>query len=161
MNKNNLGMFLGRGVGLDTLPRDIIIEIALFEGRILRAYLRDYVCQLYARVYKNYFGYKFTLKAICGGVTDPNNKFDRMSAPPFYTAWSTMWRRRHPECVKQRIPRSHMRPYVGIVPQTRLVEERKRIEKRLERFFKPQTETFQGDDLLLRPVRDWEKRGGQ
>jgi len=122
---------------LDKLPREIVIEIALFEGRITRAYLRDYVCQLYARVYKNYFGYKYTLKVICGGVTDPDNRFDRMSALPFYTAWSTVWRRVHPECVKRRKPRSYMRPFGKLVPQKRLIEERIRIEKRLERFFRP------------------------
>ena len=123
---------------LDKLPRDLIIEIALFEGRILRAYLRDYVCQLYARVYKNRFGYKYTLKVVCADLSGLG--FDSMSALPFYTAWSTVWRRAHPECVKKRKPRSHMRPYVGIVPQKRLVEERKRIESRLSRYFKPQTE---------------------
>ena len=124
---------------LDKLPRELIIEIALFEGRVLRAYLRDYVCQLYARVYKNYFGYRYTLKVICGGVTDPGYQFNR-SALPFYTAWSTMWRRAHPESVKKRKPRSHMRPFVGIVPQKRLVEERKKIEKSLSRYFKPHTD---------------------
>ena len=125
---------------LDKLPRDLIIEIALFEGRILRAYLSDYVCQLYARVYKNYFGYKYTLKVVCADLSRLGDQFDSMSALPFYTAWSTVWRRVHPECVKKRKPRSHMRPYVGIVPQKRLVEERKKIEKRLSRYFKPQTE---------------------
>ena len=123
---------------LDKLPRDLIIEIALFEGRILRAYLRDYVCQLYARVYKNHFGDKYTLKVVCADLSGLG--FASMSALPFYTAWSTVWRRVHPECVKKRKPRSHMRPYVGIVPQKRLVEERKRIESRLSRYFKPQTE---------------------
>ena len=134
---------------LDKLPRDLIIEIALFEGRILRAYLSDYVCQLYARVYKDYFGYKYTLKVICGGMNDPGYRFNR-SALPFYTAWSTVWRRAHPECVKKRKPRSHMRPYVGIVPQKRLVEERKRIESRLSRYFKPQTENpdFEGMSIV-------------
>ena len=125
---------------LDKLPRDIIIEIALFEGRILRAYLSDYVCQLYARVYKDYFGYKYTLKVVCADLSRLGDQFDSMSVLPFYTAWSTVWRRVHPECVKKRKPRSHMRPYVGIVPEKRLVEERKKIEKRLSRYFKPQTE---------------------
>ena len=133
---------------LDKLPRELIIEIALFEGRVLRAYLRDYVCQLYARVYKNYFGYRYTLKVICGGGTDPGYQFNR-SALPFYTAWSTMWRRAHPESVKKRKPRSHMRPFVGIVPPKRLVEERKKIEKRLSRYFRPQTENPGFGDMIL------------
>ena len=138
---------------LAKLPNDLIIEIALFEGRILRAYLRDYVAQVYSRVYKNYFGYRFTLKIICGGSVGN----DRMAALPFYTAWSTMIRLRHPEFVKQRKPRSHMRPYVGIVPETRLIEQRLKIEKSLDHFFakteKPRckTETSRFRNIYMGP----------
>ena len=46
------------------LPKEIVELIALFEGRVLVAYLRDYVSQVYSRVYKSYFGYKFSLKYI-------------------------------------------------------------------------------------------------
>ena len=45
---------------LEKLPACIVAEIALFEGRVLHAYLRNYVSQIYARVYKRYFGYRYT-----------------------------------------------------------------------------------------------------
>ena len=127
---------------LDRLPKELISEIALFEGRILRAYLRDYISEIYTQVYKNYFGYRHTLTFICGRVTPGN---DRMMSLPFYTAWSAMMRSRHPEFLKKRKPRKHMKTYVGIVPMKRLVQERLVIEANLSRYFRhsyPNTQTI-------------------
>ena len=118
------------------LPKEIIIEIAIFDGRILRAYLRDYVSQLYARTYKEYFGYRYTLRVITGGHAIGH---DTMGGLPFYAAWSTLMRQGHPERVKVRKPRIHMRPYVGIIPPHRLVKERLLIEAKLAHFFNPKT----------------------
>ena len=53
---------------LEKIPACIVAEIALFEGRVLRAYLRDYLCQIYVKVYKRYFGHRYTLRTICGGL---------------------------------------------------------------------------------------------
>ncbi len=72
------------------LPKEIVELIALFEGRVLVAYLRDYVSQVYSRVYKSYFGYKFSLKYIAGGyVADhayysPAYKYLDMRHLPYY-----------------------------------------------------------------------------
>ena len=110
---------------LDRLPKDIIAEIAIFEGRITRAYLQDYIGQLYSRVYKQYFGYRHSLKYIT----------DACISLPFYSAWSTVIRVKHPEFVKDRFPHLHMREYVGIVPEVRLRKERINIEARLSHFF--------------------------
>ena len=117
---------------LDRLPKDILVEIALFDGRILRAYLRDYISEVYTRVYKAYFGHRYTLKFICGRFAPGN---DRMMALPFYTSWSAMIRMSHPEVLKRRKPRKYMKPYVGIVPITRLVQERLVIQASLSRYF--------------------------
>ena len=110
---------------LDRLPKDIIAEIAIFEGRITRAYLQDYIGQLYSRVYKQYFGYRHSLKYIT----------DVCISLPFYSAWSTVIRVKHPEFVKDRFPHLHMREYVGIVSEVRLRKERIHIEERLSHFF--------------------------
>jgi len=110
---------------LDRLPKEILVEIAIFDGRITRAYLRDYVGQLYSKHYKSYFGYRHSLKYISGSLI----------SLPFYSAWSTVIRAKHPEFVKDRFPHAFMRPYLGIVPEVRLRKERLRIEANLEHFF--------------------------
>ena len=125
---------------LAKLPAELVCEIALFEGRIFRAYLRDYICEVYARVYKHYFGYRYTLRVICG-ILLPRYRYssETMSSLPFYTAWSTMIRQTRPQVVKKRKPRAHMRPYVGIIPLKRLKRERANIEQEMAHFFCPKT----------------------
>ena len=44
-------------------PETIVIEIALFEGRVFRAYLRDYIGEVYSKVYKKDFGSRYSLKS--------------------------------------------------------------------------------------------------
>ena len=136
------------GFLLAKIPAELVCEIALFEGRIFRAYLRDYICEVYARVYKYYFGYRYTLRVICGTQwkryryadwAGSTNRHDQMASLPFYTAWSTMIRQVRPEVVKQRKCRFHMRPYVGIIPPARLNRERVNIEKEMAHFFCPKT----------------------
>ena len=126
------------------LPKEIVELIALFEGRVLVAYLRDYVSQVYSRVYKSYFGYKFSLKYITGGyVADhayytpayQTEGFD-MGHLPYYCAWSTITRQKHPEFVRSRRHRGHMRNLWGIISEKRLERERRRIEKKLAPYFK-------------------------
>ena len=127
---------------LEKLPAELVCEIALFEGRILRAYLRDHICEVYARVYKYYFGYRYTLRVICGTQWKRNRyscRHDQMASLPFYTAWSTMIRQVRPEVVKQRKCKIHMRPYVGIISPARLKRERLKIEKEMSHFFCPKT----------------------
>ena len=119
---------------LAKLPAELVCEIALFEGRIVRAYLRDYICQVYARVYQKYFGYRYTLRVVCGEYLR-----DSMGSLPFYAAWSTMMRKTRPGILKTRKPRAHMRPYVGIIPGKRLIRERDKIEESLAHFFCPKT----------------------
>ena len=133
-----------------TLPQEIITEIALFEGRVFRAYLRDYVSQVYSRVYKKYFGYRYTLRIITGQII---RGVDRMGSLPFYTAWSTMIRIRYPEFLKKRKPRKHMRPYVGVVPAKRLERERVKIEVSLERYFCPRSIATVATPLIQRQWR--------
>ena len=125
------------------LPKEIVELIALFEGRVLVAYLRDYVSQVYSRVYKSYFGYKFSLKYITGGYvadhaynyTPAYEGFD-MGHLPYYCAWSTVTRQKHPEFVRSRRHRGHMRNLWGIISEKRLERERIRIEKKLAPYFK-------------------------
>ena len=124
------------------LPKEIVELIALFEGRVLVAYLRDYVSQVYSRVYKSYFGYKFSLKYITGGyVADhayysPAYEYLDMGHLPYYCAWSTITRQKHPEFVRSRRHRGHMRNLWGIISDKRLERERIRIEKKLAPYFK-------------------------
>ena len=127
---------------LADLPNEIVELIALFEGRVLVAYLRDYVSQVYSRVYKQYFGYKFSLKYITGGYvadhayyTPEYEAFD-MGHLPYYCAWSTVTRKKHPEFVRSRRHRGHMRNLWGLISEKRLERERTRIEKKLAPYFK-------------------------
>ena len=127
---------------LADLPNEIVELIALFEGRVLVAYLRDYVSQVYSRVYKQYFGYKFSLKYITGGYvadhayyTPEYEAFD-MGHLPYYCAWSTVTRKKHPEFVRSRRHRGHMRNLWGLISYKRLERERTRIEKKLAPYFK-------------------------
>ena len=117
---------------LAEIPKEIVELIALFEGRVLRAYLRDYVSQVYSRIYKQYFGYAYSLKYITGGF----NVNDTLSHLPYYTSWSTKIRYKHPEFVKVRKHRGHMRYLHGLISEKRLRAERKRIEVNLEPYFK-------------------------
>ena len=125
------------------LPKEIVELIALFEGRVLVAYLRDYVSQVYSRVYKQYFGYKFSLKYITGGYRIHSNRWTNVIIEdvgyghlPYYCAWSTMIRKKHPEFVRSRRHRGHMRNLWGTVSDKRLLRERERIEKELAPYFK-------------------------
>ena len=128
---------------LEKLPAEIVAEIALFEGRVLRAYLRDYLCQVYVKVYKRYFGHRYTLRTICGGINyetwaekQPlySATHDTMGSLPFYCTWSMAIRQIHPEFVKERVPRKHMRPYVGLVPEQSLIRERYKLANELAHY---------------------------
>jgi hypothetical protein len=121
---------------LAELPQEIVELIALFEGRVFRAYLRDYVSQVYSKIYKQYFGYRYSLKYITGGF----NNSDKMSHLPYYTAWSTIIRKKHPAFVKKRTHKGHMRNLHGIIPERRLVIERKRLEDNLAGYFQDSTQ---------------------
>ena len=53
---------------LAKIPAELVCEIALFDGRIIRAHLRDYISEVYAHEYQSYFGYRYTLRFLCGGA---------------------------------------------------------------------------------------------
>ena len=106
-------------------PKDIAIEIVLFEGRVTNAYLQEYVSQVYASVYIKHFGFHHNLRYVTRNG----------HALHFYAAWSDAARKGSPEIVKNRTPRSFMRPYVNIVPKSRLEKERQRITRRLQCYF--------------------------
>ena len=116
----------------DILPKEIVTEIAIFDGRVFRAYLRDYISEVYSCAYKKYFGYRHSLKFITGGFAAS----DLMYSMPFYTAWSTRLRMKYPQSLKTRKPRSHMRPYAGLIPIRRLVKEREALELEMCPYFK-------------------------
>ncbi len=82
----------------DRLPASLICEIALFDGRIFRAYLRGYIREVYSNVYKTYFGARHSLKFITGGF----HGCDLLASVPFYAAWSTKIRIKYPEVLKLR-----------------------------------------------------------
>ena len=115
----------------ELFPEAIVIEIALFEGRVFRAYLRDYIGEVYSATYKKYFGNRYSLKYITGGFST----YDALAALPFYAAWSTVVRARMPSAVRLRKCRKFSLKYDSIIPHKRLLEERKRIEKRLKIYF--------------------------
>ena len=114
---------------LAILPRELVVEIVLFEGRVTVAYLQEYVGQVYSQVYKRYFGYRHNLDYVT------RNKCSLQ----FYAAWSALIRKVNPKNVKTRTPRGFMRPYVGIVPKVRLEQERLRLACKLDKYFHPQT----------------------
>ena len=116
---------------LTKLPKELVIEILLFEGRIMRAYLRDYIGEVYSKVYKRYFGHRHSLKFITGGFSSR----DLLSALPFYAAWSTVIRTRQPKNIRRRKCKKHMLIYNDIIPLVRLVKERKKIERKLACYF--------------------------
>jgi len=117
---------------LKKLPKELVAEIALFEGRIFRAYLCDYVSEVYSGVYMSYFGRRYSLKCI----TMEFKRFHTLLSPlPFFAAWSTIFRAKFPQVVKIRKPHKFMRPHVGIIPEKRLLRERKAMEFRLEYMF--------------------------
>ena len=123
----------------DRLPEDLVIEIALFEGTIFRAYLCDYISEIYSDVYKSYFGKEYSLK----NITEKYTQCHSLISPlPFFSAWSTMYRARFPEVIKIRMPHKFMRPYVGIIPKSVLVRERESMEARLQYLFPPPVFTF-------------------
>jgi hypothetical protein len=115
----------------DRLPASLICEIALFDGRIFRAYLRGYISEVYSNVYKTYFGARHSLKFITGGF----HGCDLLASLPFYAAWSTRLRGRYPYVLKLRKSRKHMLPYKGVIPHARLVKERQKLEGNLEQYF--------------------------
>ena len=116
-------------------PAEIVYEIALFEGSVLDAYLRDYICELYTDVYKRFFGRRYSLKYICYG---------HPGFLPFYASWSTWMRKRAavpmsmPIC-KHRKSHRFMEPYKNIIPFARLVKERQKLEDRLSSYFPTET----------------------
>ena len=116
---------------LTKLPKVLVAEIALFEGRIFRAYLCDYVSEVYSGVYMSYFGRRYSLKC-----TMEFRRFHTLLSPlPFFAAWSTIFRAKFPQVIKIRKSHKFMRPYVGIIPEKRLIRERKAMEVRLEYMF--------------------------
>ena len=112
------------------LPRDVITLIYLFEGRITRAYLREYISSVYSSVFQTYFGRNHNLKYICGS-NDP--RFDRMHALPFYSAWTTIIIEKCPHFRKIRKSRKYMRSYHGLIPDYVLKSTRLRLEKCVRR----------------------------
>ena len=120
---------------LAEIPKEIVELIAIFEGRVMRAYLRDYVSQVYSKIYKQYFGYTYSLKYITGGF----NNDDLLSHLPYYTAWSSVIRKKYPHFVKVRKHKSHMRNLTGLVSENRLIAERKKIEYNLAPYFRSET----------------------
>jgi len=111
------------------LPKELVCEIALFEGRILRAFICDYVGQLYSGIYKKHFGSRYCLKYI---TREPIYTGRTMYPIEFFSAWSTMYRKRFPGLVKKRKPHKFMRSYYGIIPETVLNRERVKIENKTE-----------------------------
>ena len=116
---------------LSKLPKELVIEILLFEGRIMRAYLRDYIGEVYSKVYKRYFGHRHSLKYVTGGFSGR----DLLSALPFYAAWSTVIRTRQPKFLRKRKCKKHMLKYGDIIPLVRLAKERKKLERTLAHYF--------------------------
>lgn len=111
------------------LPDDIIILIAVFEGRVVRAHMKQYISQMYSSVFQQYFGRHHNLKFICG-PTGPEH--DHMRALPFYCAWTTIIKSKYPHFVKKRKSRKHMRPYNGLtpkIPHKTLQNIRKKLER--------------------------------
>ena len=113
----------------EILPDDVIILIAVFEGRIVRSYLKQHISQIYSCVFQQYFGRHHNLKFICG---PPGLQHDRMRALPFYCAWTTIIKAKYPTLVKIRKSRKHMRPYNGLrpkIPYKTLEKIRKKLER--------------------------------
>ena len=123
---------------LAKLPKELVVEIALFEGRIFLAYLCDYVSEVYSGVYMSYFGRRYSLKYI----TEEFTTYHSLLSPlPFFSAWSTIFRAKFPEVVKSRKPHKFMRPFVGIIPKNVLLRERKALESRIDYLFPPPCKT--------------------
>ena len=110
---------------LAILPKSIVIEIVLFEGRVTDAYLQEYVSQVYSGIYKRYFGHRHNLAYVTQNACSLG----------FYAAWSALIRRDNPNTVKARTPRVFMRPYGSLVPTCRLEEERIRLATKLDKYF--------------------------
>jgi hypothetical protein len=123
---------------LKKLPRDIVVEIALFEGRIFRAYLCEYISELYSGVYMSYFGKRYCLKNI---TSEFRNYHGLLSPLPFFAAWCTIFRNRFPQTVKVRKPRKFMKPFNDIIPKNILIRERLKMEQRLEYMFPTPTKS--------------------
>ena len=117
---------------LNHFPKSIAIEIVLFEGRVTDAYLQQYVAQVYAGVYKKYFGYRHNLTYVT----------KTRCSLTFYAAWSALIRTQCPAALKSRIPRGYMRPYRGFVPTVRLEKERIRLSSKLKKYFHPDTDMY-------------------
>lgn len=117
---------------LKILPKEIVCEIILFEGRVFRAYLRDYISELYTDVYKRQFSWRHSIKFITGGF---NPTHDREGSLPFYAAWSTIARLQHPRYLKHRKPKNHMTQYAGILTKKQLVMQREKMEIGLQQYF--------------------------
>ena len=122
---------------LKHFPAEIVCEIALFEGSVLDAYLRDYICELYTDVYKRFFGRRYSLKYICS---------DHAGFLPFFAAWASWMRKRSAvplsaiaSICKQRKTHRFMEPYKNLIPFARLVKERQKLEDRLSKFFPTET----------------------
>ena len=102
------------------LPADIISLIAQFEGRIVEAYLREYVSQIYSRAIQAHHGGYNNLEHI----TSPSQYF-RL---PFFSKWATTIRKTHIRYVKKRKCRKFMREFHGIIPPKLLDKIRVQIE---------------------------------
>ena len=114
------------------LPRDILTLIYLFDGRIVRAHIREYISSVYSSVFQTYFGRNHNLKYICGS-NDP--RFDSMRGLPFYSAWTTLILDKYPQFRKDRLSRKFMREYRGLIPLNVLKNARLRIEKSVKKNF--------------------------
>ena len=117
------------------LPKELVCEIALFEGRIVRAFICDYVGQLYSGTYKKYFGYRNSLKHI---TREPEYPGLFVFPLEYYSAWSTEYREQYPGHVKKRKPHKFMRPYYGIIPESVLNRERIKIERKISQVSEPE-----------------------
>ena len=116
------------------LPRDVITLIYIFEGRITRAYLREYISSVYSSVFQTYFGRNHNLKYICGS-NDP--RFDQMGALPFYSAWTSLILKKYPHFRKVRKSRKYMREYHGLIKDYLLRTHRLRLEKSVRTNYDP------------------------
>ena len=102
------------------LPDEIVSLIGQFEGRIITAYLREYVSQIYSGAIQSYHGAYNNLEF----VTSPGMEY-RL---PFFAKWTSLMIESYPKYVKQRKCRKFMRNYHGIISPNLLDKIRVQIE---------------------------------
>ena len=117
------------------LPQDIVFEIALFEGTVTRAYLKEHISQIYSLCFQRFFGPHRTLRSICEG--DP--RFDNLHKLKFYSRWVTKIKTKYPQFVKIRKCRKYMKPYYGLIPLKLLETERINVENEVTTYFMSST----------------------